>query len=114
MLIVSNYEISDYHNEHLFISGGYFQHEMSLNDYWKELKDSVTPYLHYIVFDIVKNNIRTTMRESFDFDHTQHNYDFAADGVTICFTDRAYADLLAAVWSEIDEQCYSYLDFLFE
>ena len=72
------------------ISGGFFQKGMRLKDYWDHLTDDETILVHEVFFLVLE--------------HLDEYRDKR-------FTNRGWADLLAAIHAEVENKDYSYLDF---
>lgn len=78
------------------------------NDYIKIWKPEVRPYLEAIRADVVARGIRLTGE--------QHQNDASgvplfSDGKVATFSFRGWGDLMAAIWSEVEDHDYGYMDF---
>lgn len=77
----------------MIIAGGYFQRGMRLKDYWDNLSDEETFAVTEVFYDVL--------------DHL-NDPDYIKPNL---FTFRGWAELKAAIHSEIENKDYSYLDF---
>lgn len=84
--------------------GGYFEFGMRWKDYWEPGQEP--PHLIALRDSILKRGIR----EGGDW-HQEEGVPVFSDGTHASFSYRAWADLLAAIWSENDNLDYRYTDF---
>jgi hypothetical protein len=77
-------------------------------DYIEEIREDLIPYAEAIKESVIENNIRYTGIE----------HQNVGDGVPIfddntigSFTFRAWGDIMAAIWSDIDNKDYNYMDY---
>jgi hypothetical protein len=73
--------------------GGSFKKGERLANYWERLKDEETEILTPIFFNILEHYPKVLDRDP-------------------RFTERAWADLNAAVFAEVEDKNYDYKDFL--
>jgi hypothetical protein len=91
--------------------GGFFNfHEIGQRwkDYIDRYDQDTAPYLECVREAIVKNNFKFSGHEH------QYNEDGCpvfSDGNSIQFSQRAWGDLMAAIWSEEENKDYCYVDF---
>ena len=79
---------------------------------WKNYIDSISkefiPYAEAIKESVIANNIR------YSGDEHQNKYDGVPvfdDNTIGSFSFRAWGDIMAAIWSEVENKDYSYMDF---
>jgi hypothetical protein len=99
---LNNVEAKEYKQN--IITGGFFDIGMRWNDYLKRcnIQKDKAEFLRSYIFknDIKQINRGDTVSPLFE------------DNIVLSFTDRAWADLLAAVWSSEDTMDYNYILFL--
>jgi len=87
--------------------GGWFDDGMRWKDYLESWTDKVREYAEATREYIVANGIRTTGSE-----HQDEGWEFLYDDGTVSsFSFRAWGDLMAAIWSEEENEDYNYMDF---
>ncbi len=88
--------------------GGFFRDGMRWKDYIEDIDEAKRPYLEALRCSIVKLGLR------FGGDYHQNADDgvpLFEDGTVGSFSFRAWGDLMAAVWSDHENQDYCYMDF---
>lgn len=89
--------------------GGFFKHGMRWKDYLEVFNENVHADLEKLRKAIIEKNIRCTGE--------QHQSDFYKsvplwdNGLVDTYSYRAWGDLMAAIWSEVDNTDYSYMSF---
>ena len=89
-------------------SGGWFNAGMRWKDYKDAWKDEYHERLEELRTAIINNNIEFTGEE--------HQYGCKAvplfpDGSVATYTFRAWGDLMAAIWSTVRDEDYSYMTY---
>ena len=74
-------------------TGGSFQKGERLANYWERLKDEETEIVTPVFFDVLEHYPKVLERDA-------------------RFTERAWSDFMAAIWSEVEDKDYDYKDFL--
>jgi len=74
-------------------TGGSFKKGERLSDYWERLKDEETELLTPVFFNVLEHYPKVLKRDE-------------------RFTERAWADFIACIWSEVEDKDYDYKDFL--
>jgi hypothetical protein len=88
--------------------GGFFDHGMRWSDYIKTWKDKDRPFLEAIRESIIEHGYR----------HTGEHHQYGDNGTPLFengtvanFSYRGWGDLMAAIWSEVEDKDYNYMDF---
>jgi hypothetical protein len=89
-------------------TGGWFQEGMRWMDYYEDVDDELQPYVQAIFDDVKENSIKLTGWEN---QHNNNGTVLFSDGKWAGFSMRAWGDLMAAIWSEIEDKNYCYLHF---
>jgi|GEM_PF-3621061 len=89
-----------------FIQGKKGQHWES---YLEAIGESLIPYANAIRESVIKNNIRYKGSEHIYSDNGIPVFDNNTIGV---FSFHAWGDIMAAIWSDIDNRDYTYIDFI--
>lgn len=77
-------------------------------DYADTWKEEVQPYIEALKEEIVGKEIK---RGGFWHQHSGEGVPVFEDGKVAIFSMRAWGDLLAAIWSEVEDKDYCYADF---
>lgn len=75
----------------MIILGGWFEHGHRWKDYINRFENKTKPYLEAIRREVIGGGCVEFAKEE--------------------FTDRAWADLMAAIWAEEEDRDYGYVDF---
>lgn len=91
--------------------GGFFgwDHPMRWKDYIETREPEDRPYYETFREYVIENNLK----HGGDW-HQYEGIPVFDDGTIIYCTFRAWGDLLAAIWSDIDNKDYKYMDFYME
>ena len=88
--------------------GGWFEKGMRWKDYIEVIEPELLPYAEAIRESVIRNNIRYT---GWDHQHRKDGVPVFDDGTVGSFSFRAWGDIMAAIWSDVDDCDYSYMDF---
>ena len=88
--------------------GGFFDNGMRWKDYLKIWKEEYHSDLENLRTAIVENKIRFTGEQH---QNGTQSCPVFTDGTCATYSYRAWGDLMAAVWSEHDDEDYSYMSF---
>lgn len=89
--------------------GGFFREGMRGNsDYFCRIDQEYQPYYKAIRKSVIELNIRHTGEEH---QNAPDGVPLFSDGKVARFSWRAWGDLMAAIWSEEENEDYSYMDF---
>ena len=88
--------------------GGFFERGMRWKDYVDMYNEKGKEYAEALRLAILVRGLR--------YNGSQHQNDpegvpVFSDGTIATFSFRAWGDLMAGVWSDADDQDYSYMDF---
>ena len=95
-------------DDHCGGMGGFFDHGMRWKDYVKAFKEEARPYLEALREAIIDKGLRITGSQH---QHSPDGVPIFDDGSCGTFSYRAWGDLMAAVWSEVEDKDYCYMDF---
>jgi ABC-type glycerol-3-phosphate transport system substrate-binding protein len=88
--------------------GGFFQRGMRWKDYFESMDDELKPYVTAMFDEVKKKNLKFSGR---DHQYTWNGVPLFSDGKTALFSARGWGDLMAAIWSEVENKDYCYMDF---
>jgi hypothetical protein len=91
------------------LKGGFFCRGMRWREYYDKVPYQYRAHIAAIKTHVVRNQLRHTGRE---YEKGAAVVPVFADGTTAFFTKRGYADLMAAIWSDVDGVDYSYVHYL--
>jgi len=77
-------------------------------DYIAIWQPEAQPYLEAIRASVIAKGLRLT---GFQHQHDGDGVPLFSDGKVAMFSFRGWADLMAAIWSEVEDQDYGYMDF---
>jgi len=88
--------------------GGFFENGMRWKDYINEFGENLRPY-----YQAIRNSVLETNKRICGDQHQNHDDGVPkfSDGCVATFTMRGWGDLMAAIWSEEEDEDYSYMDF---
>jgi hypothetical protein len=89
-------------------SGGFFDDGMRWADYKATFKPEAFPYIEAVRASVLEQGRRTTGEQH---QHQENNVPKFSDGQVLLLTYRAWGDLMAAIWSEKEDQDYHYMSF---
>lgn len=108
---ISYEEAQSYPDNKIGGMGGWFNfHEKGQR--WKDYIGIFEPQAHIHIEalreSIIENNIRTG---GDDHQQSDNGVPLFSDGTVATYSYRAWGDLMAAVWSEVEDKDYNYMDF---
>ncbi len=103
-----NYEEAKDLTESVGGLGGFFENGMRWKDYIEVFPKNFIPYLEAIRDSVIENKLRYT-GEFHQYGDT--GVPVFSDNTCASMSYRAWADLMAAIWSEHEDKDYNYMDF---
>lgn len=92
--------------------GGWFEEGHRWKDYIKMFNDSSCEYVEALRTDILERKIRNG--GNWHQSTNAKGVPVFSDGTVATYSMRAWGDLMAAIYSEIEDVDYSYCDFAWE
>jgi hypothetical protein len=88
--------------------GGFFKNGMRWKDYYEDLDEEISPYVLAIFKEVKDTNKKIG---GYDHQNSGDGVPLFSDGKCGLWSRRGWSDLMAAIWSEIENKDYSYIDF---